>query len=210
MTSSDISTETYTALQLLFGRDRPEVAIQGLRNSGAAAGVRAALGKIDPVLREAANREIANSVAGLLHIDLVDMLLAGWRKLEDLVEAARRSLQFSGTKELVDLAAHSVTFTSQPYVDVLVDGARVVTVHLALSVVFDVNLLKATVRSARMVELHSGQCDITATLAVEGDDVATRHERVDLHLIVKLGAGIPLLTDAEQRRLEALRASGAP
>lgn len=131
MTSSSTPTQTYTALQVLFGRDGPEAAIQALWDSRAGLGVRAALDKIEPVLREAASREITTAAAGVLHLDLADMLIDGWRKHEDLVAAARRSLRPPGTTELVDLAAHRVTFTSQPYVNVLVDEANVVTVHLA-------------------------------------------------------------------------------
>lgn len=72
------------------------------------------------------------------------------------------------------------------------------------------SVLRAAVRSARIVALHSGQCDITAALAIEGDDVATRRERVDLKLVVRLGEGIPLLTDADERQRETRGEHGAP
>ena len=50
--------------------------------------------------------------------------------------------------------------------------------------------------------------DITATLAVEDDDMATRRERVELPLVVTLGDDIPLVTDAERRNSDVPRRAG--
>jgi hypothetical protein len=195
MTETSASNHTHTAAAVLFGDASPDAAAARLSGGKNGRGVTAKL-NIEPALQAAAHREIAMAASGLLQIELVDLLVAGWRKYEDLLAAARRSLASPGATELVKLATHRVTANEHPYVDLLVDGAKLATVDLELLVVFDVSLLIAAVRSARIVALHSGRCDITASLAVDGAEVATGHHVVDLPLVVTLGDGIPLLATA--------------
>jgi hypothetical protein len=58
--------------------------------------------------------------------------------------------------EVVELATHSITWTHKPQIDVLVNDARVATVHLDLSISFKVKGLVATVRYGRLVGAGSG------------------------------------------------------
>jgi hypothetical protein len=199
MTPSSPAPQNRTALALLFGQQAPEVAIQGIWDTGSARGVAAALDNIGPVLRRAATREVTTATVGLLQLDLIDMLVAGWRKQQDLVAAARRTVNAPGSTELVELARHRVTCTESPYVNLVIDGATAFTVQLKLSVLFDVTVLTASVRMGRIVALHSGRCDVTSTLVIEGIEVATGREHFDLQLVVTLGNGIPLLHDADGR-----------
>jgi hypothetical protein len=62
-----------------------------------------------------------------------------------------------------------------------------------LSVVFDISAVLAGIRTGRLVALHSGHCDITATLALEGTDIVTRRAHLDLPGAISLGQGIRLL-----------------
>jgi hypothetical protein len=192
-----------TALALLFGGD-DDAALQTIADcllSGNAAGadpaadadIGSAVAKLPQAVREAAVRDVATAAAGLLNLNLADVLVAGWRKYEDLAAAARRTLAVPGSTELVDLAAHRVTMTAQPYVSMLVDGRRVATVRIELSLVFDVTAVVAGVSTGRLTALHSGRCDVTATLAIQGMDVATERARLQLPGVIALGTGIPLL-----------------
>jgi hypothetical protein len=90
-----------------------------------------------------------------------------------------------GSTELVQLATHQVTEAQQPYISILVDDHRVATLNLDLSLVFDVSAL------------HSGHCDITATLALEGTEVITRRTRVGLPGAISLDGGIRQLPAQE-------------
>jgi len=152
-----------------------------------------ALEGLPKATREAAVREVAAAARGLLNVNLIDVLIAGWRKHQDLTSAARRTLAAPGSTELVQLATHRVTEAQQPYISVLVDGHCVATLHLDLSVVFDVSALLAGISAGRLVALRAGHCDITARLAVEGTDVVTRRTRLELPGVISLGTGIRLL-----------------
>ncbi|MGH8905585.1 MAG: hypothetical protein ACRD0K_03495 [Egibacteraceae bacterium] len=191
-----------TARWVLFDDDDVEGAAAILADSlgqgdvtGAARGV---LDGFSSVTRQAADRELARVAAGVADLDIVDVIIGGWRKHAALTAAARRSVAVPGGPEVVDLATHRITSVHQPHVDLLFDGVRVATVDFELSLDFVVRGLVATVRDGRLVALDSGRCDVTATLAVEGVEIAKRQRHLDLRLVeVRLGQGVPLLGQAE-------------
>ena len=184
----------HTALALLFGpaQDTPE-AIAHLLSADAGGNLGSALENLPKATREAAIRQVTTAAAGLLDINLADVLVAGWRKHKDLTAAARRTLAAPGSSELVDLADHSVTATQQPYVSILVDGHSVATVRFKLSLVFGVSAPLAEVHAGRLAALHTGRCDVTAALAIQDVDVVTRQARLELPGIIPLRQGIRLL-----------------
>ena len=143
----------------------------------------------------ALRNEICTATDDLLNLDLVDVLVTGWRKHAALAAAARRTAAAPGTSEVVDLATHHITMAQRPYIDLLCDGVRVGRVQLELRLDFTVAGLVAVVRAGRLVAVQAGHCTIAATLLIEGEQVATRSARLDLPLAVRLGAGIPLLPD---------------
>ena len=71
----------------------------------------------------------------------------------------------------------------------------VATVELGLSVVFDISALVAGIRGGRLVAVHSGRCDVTATLAIQDTEVISRRVHLQLPGIIPLGQGIGLLPD---------------
>jgi hypothetical protein len=79
-----------------------------------------------------------------------------------------------------------------PSLDVVVDGHRVATLQLGISVDFDIQALAVSVRDGRLVAVHSGRCDVTATLSLQDVVVATRREQLQLPLVLRLGSGMPL------------------
>jgi hypothetical protein len=70
----------------------------------------------------------------------------------------------------------------------------VATRQFGLSLEFLVNAMVAGVGAGRLVALHSGRCDITATLAVQGTNVLTKQAHFKLPGVVPLSPGIRLLS----------------
>jgi hypothetical protein len=187
--------EPLTALALLTGRDQRGA--EALAHGPLSVVIRGTLGtgldRLQRVTRDAAVDEILAAAAGLLDISLVTVILAGWREHHDLTSAARRTLAVPASTELMQLVAHQISTTRQPSVSVLVDGHRVATVELRLSLTFDVTDVLATVGAGRLVGLHAGRCDVVGTLAVQGADLLTRRARLELPGLVPLGPGARLL-----------------
>jgi hypothetical protein len=188
-----------TALALLNGQGQIVPGLTAHPPLAIEVGDLGSLGRLPEATREAAVREVRSAAAGLLDVDLIGLLVAGWRKHHDLTSAARRTLAAPASTELVDLATHQITAAKHPSITVLVDGVRVATLQLDLSVVFDVTAVLAGIRGGRLVALHTGRCDITATLAIDGTDVATRQAHLELPGTIPLGPGIRLLPAADYR-----------
>ena len=187
-----------TALDVLFGpeADIPAALAREIL-SASDQNLGRALGGLPEATREAAVREAATVAAGLLQVDLISVLVAGWREHRDISSAARRTLAAPGSAELVSMITHQVTVAQNPSVSVLVDGHRVATVQLGLSITFDVNALLAGISGGRLVTIHSGRCDITATLAVQDTDLLTKRAHLELPGAISVRQGIRLLPVSE-------------
>ena len=190
---------TPTALDLLFGpdADAAETLADEILSPGGDQNLGRALAHLSETTRKAAAQEAATTVAALLKVDLIGVLVRGWREHRDIVSAARRTLAAPGSTELVSMSAHEVTVDQRPSVSVLVDGQPVATLQLGLSIVFDVNALLLVISGGRLVTVRSGRCEITATLAVQGTDLLVRHAHLELPGVIQVRRGIRLLPIGE-------------
>jgi len=188
---------TLTALDLLFGPDAAETLAGEILSPGGDQNLGRALAHLSETTRKAVVQEAATTVAALLKVDLIGVLVRGWREHRDIVSAARRTLAAPGSTELVSMSAHEVTADQRPSVSVLVDGQRVATLELGLSIVFDVNALLLGISGGRLVAVHSGRCEVTTTLAVQGTDLLVRHAHLELPGVISLRQGIRLLPIGE-------------
>jgi hypothetical protein len=147
--------------------------------------------------REAVEEQLASVTAGLLDLDLGDLLIGAWRSRERLVEAARQTRQRPGRREVVQLGAHRITLSRNPTIELLIDGVRVHTFRFQLTVIFDVEVAALVIRDGLLTALKAGDGAVACTLALEmpGGDVELVNEqrKIRLHLIVNIGHGIPLL-----------------
>jgi hypothetical protein len=172
----------HTALELLFGagNDARESLARQLLPADADGDLGRALENLPGATRKAAAREVTAAAAGLLNVDLTGGLAAGWRKHHDLTAAAQRTIAAPGTVELVDIAGYQITTTQHPSVRVLMNDAEVATIQLGLSLAFRVTAMGAKISAGRLVALHSGRCDLTATLAIRGTAVLTKQAHLTL------------------------------
>ena len=122
----------------------------------------------------AAGNQVAVVAHGLLDLDLGDLAIAGWRKQRQLAAAAERTAANPGSSEVVELATHRVSSPHHPFVELLVNDAHVATVTFDLDIEFVIKALVVTVRDGHVVSLHTGACDVAATLAAEGIQLANR------------------------------------
>jgi hypothetical protein len=171
-----------TVLTLLVGTDEHalDTLTHAIESAGTGGNLDRAVEKLPEAARDAAAREVTAVTAGLLDLNLIDLLVAGWREYHDLTSAARRTLAAPGTSELVQLVTHRVSVSQRPYVALLVDGYQVATVQLDLSVVFDVSAVLLGVRAGLLVGVHTGSCDVSATLAIDDIEVDSKQAHLDL------------------------------
>ena len=182
-----------TAADLLFGssEDAHEALTRHVMASGR--NLARALVRLPRVTREAAVREAAVAAAGLLKVDLMEVLVAGWREHRDVYSAARRTLATPGSKELVGLAPHRVSTVQQPAVSILVDGHRVHTLQLGLSIIFEVTGLVAGIHAGRLAGVHAGRGEIGVALTIHELEVLTKRSHLELPGAMALKSGFRLL-----------------
>lgn len=201
MTTYATPLQPLTARIFMFGGKEDAVAAlsDAMTSGDLASAMGGALKNVSEGVRNAAVHELSTVSADLLDLDLASVLVAGWCKYSALTAAARRTVAAPGSEELVEIVSHRITAAHHPYVELLVNGVRVTTVDLGLELQFDIKALVAAVRSGKLVALHSGKCDITATLSIENINVATRHGQIELPLAIQLEGGVPLLSEAQHR-----------
>ena len=182
-----------TAADLLFGSS--EGAHEALTRHVMSAGrtTARAFERLPRVTREAAVREAAVVAVGLLKIDLMEVLVSGWREHRDIFTAARRTLDIPGSKELVGLAPHRITTVQQPSVGILVDNHRVHTLQLGLSIFFEVTGLVAGVHAGRLAAIHAGRGDLGVALTIHELEVLTNRTHLELPGVKSLQRGFKLL-----------------
>jgi hypothetical protein len=182
------ATRPLTTSVFLFseGQDTAQALAQALDEHGVLGSLGAALQLVSQAGRQAANSQIATVAHGLLDLDLVDLMVAGWRKQGELAAAAERTAANPGSAEVVELASHRIRSVHRPSVELLINDVHVATVNFELDIEFVVKALVVTVRSGHIVSLHTGGCDLAATLAAEGLQLASRRAHLRLPLIIRL------------------------
>jgi hypothetical protein len=179
--------QLFSVSTFLFGEDQDteQILAQTLREHGVLGSMGNALQLVSDAGREAAADQVAVVANGLLDLDLGDLVAAGWRKQGQLAAAAERTAANPGSSEVVELATHRVSSAHHPFVELLVNNLHVANVTFDLEVEFIVKALVATVRDGHLVSLHSGTCEVVATLAAEGFQLASRRAHFELPLVVR-------------------------
>lgn len=183
-----------SAFSLLFGAGAPGADDLPRQLEEQLGGV---LDNLPRAVHEAASGQIAGAAAQLLDVNLVDVLTGAWRLHQELIKAARRSLQAPGGITLQDLLPFQVSVTQDPYIDILVDDRPVARVQFSLTLEYEIRAMLPEIRAGRLVALHDGECEVTVTLAIEDQQVASRSMRFELPGVIRLGGGLRLLPAEE-------------
>lgn len=186
-----------SAAEMLFGSsaNAPEALTRHILSNGDDLGY--ALKQLTRKARHAAVREAAVAAAGLLKVDLLGVLVSGWREHKEIIAAARRTLTMLSSRELVSLPPHRIATAQQPSVGILIDGKRVASLRLGLSIIFDVEALVAGITSGRLSVVHAGRCAAGVTLTVHDMETLTKRAHLELPGAFPLGTGIRLLPGHE-------------
>ncbi|HET8987965.1 MAG TPA: hypothetical protein VFN43_05580 [Humibacillus sp.] len=195
-------TEPISARAILFGSDDDAVAslTHTLASGGIADVLDSALATFTEATRTAAVQELSRVASGLLAVSLGEVVVKAWRTHATILSAAQRTAGSPLSRELVEVATHDISWAQQPYVQLLVDGVRVATVHLELALDLEVQGLVVAIAGGRLTAVHSGSCEAAASLSAEGRSLARRAAHVELPLVLHLGDGIPLLGPEDPSR----------
>ena len=134
---------------------------------------------------------VGAAAAEFLDLDVVNVMVAGWRKYDALVDAALRTRDTELSLP-VDLAGTSIVLRQHPWVEITWQGTTIGEVHFVVAVDVHVVALGSTVRHGSLVELTSGKVVVTVSLSTLGE-VVSRHADLDPSWVVDLGSGIRIV-----------------
>jgi hypothetical protein len=208
--TSVVTSRQETPAALLFGTGTQSQQAAAQRDLGPhlRRNIRA-LARLPKTMRHEAIVAIVAAVIVLLEFDVIELLVDGWREHHDLTDAARHTLATPGSSELVALATHRITVSQQPSIDLFLNGERVETVEIELTVEFDISAAVAGVSAGMMTALHAGRCDITATLAIQGVEAIQKNKRIDLPGVLSLKQGIRLLDETDYAKANQAQPAAA-
>lgn len=201
-----VGSRLETPMALLFGEnDESQKAAAELGLGPLVRNKLRVLSRLPETMRDGAVAAVITATMVLLQFDVIELLVAGWREHHDLKAAARRTLAKPQATELVALATHRITVSRLPSVDLLLNDERVETVEIELTIQFDISAAVAGISAGMMTALHSGRCDITATLAIQGVEAIQRQKRIDLPGVISLKHGIRLLDEEDYAKASSAR-----
>jgi hypothetical protein len=160
-----------------------------LRTAGTLNQAGGLLARLGSSLQSAAHEQLAEIARGFLDIDVVDVLVQGFVKLKELVDAGR-STRTSPDSVAVDLAGHQFRLTGHPVVDLLLGEEPVMTVPFTIQLDLTVQALSATVERGAIVRFTSGTVEAVVSLASGSAQLASGRRTFDPRITINLGNGV--------------------
>jgi hypothetical protein len=142
--------------------------------------VKAVRGDVDEALQKVADQS------------LTDLLMAGWRKEEQLRAAGRRTADQPGRKETVEIGSHRITHQTRPQIEIQLDGNKVAEISVVVTVVAQVDALCVRIAFGRAWEVLAGSVTFSVKLAVGSAPPWSRSKKIDLPGVLHLDDGLVL------------------
>lgn len=184
--------EAATLRDLLFG-EAPGEPTKALAESLREHGTIRSLVPGVPGLTAVVEREVAAATDGLLAMNLGDVVAAGWKTYDALIQAARRTRDAATPEEIVALATHQIESSHHPTVEVFIDGRSIATIEIELKIVFSIAGVLAVVWRTRLTEIRSGTCTVSGSLAMQQTIITRRQRQFDLPGAIRLRRSFALL-----------------
>jgi hypothetical protein len=193
-----VSTTSFTVSELLFpGAGAADEIQRLLGERGLLEPTVGSRKRVRSGLVRAASAEVGSVAAGLLDMDLVDVLVSGWKKYGALFSAAEETMWSPDEELWVDLATHRITSTHAPSVELVLDGVTVGSIDFEIELGAEIQALRAVVRGGKLTAIRSGHIEMSARLSCEGVELKSVTREFDPSLELDLGDGVPLRDSPE-------------
>lgn len=181
------TTGPVTVRQLLLPGEHPPAALTRVASAAARRGrVDATITRLTPIGLDILGARIGEVVGGLLNVDVGDIVGAALTKHRAIAEAMRATAENPRTEVLVTLAQHRFESIFSPSVDVVVDGAIVVTIAFQVDLEARVEGGLLVIAGGGIAAVRTGRTTLSATLSCEGVTIAEHHEDIDFAGVLKL------------------------
>jgi hypothetical protein len=132
----------------------------------------------------------------LQRLDLMSLVIEGWRSYTKLIDAARQSRATPDQPQKVVVSNHQITSTHHPTIEVIINETQRYTARLTVTITFDLRLVRAIVQNAEIIAVESGSCLVSVTLGIENfPDLMKRERELPAAALLRLHSPIRLLRD---------------
>ena len=132
---------------------------------------------------------VGERVLDLLDINVVDVLIGGWRSHQDVRRELRLTADNPSRKAMVHLAHHSIQSTHTPSVEVRAQGRTLAEMSFPLELTFEIEAVGLTLHGGAIREIRPGEVKVRGTLKLENSVLLEReHAPIALPGTISLAA----------------------
>jgi hypothetical protein len=148
--------------------------------------------------------DLAPKVCELLDIKIPDVLIAAWKKVEDLRAVLEKSKLTPDETIYLELAQHTINSEHKPSVDVKIKGATVKKIELVIQLGFNLKGFLLKIQNGAIRELQTGQCEAKGTIKYGGLTVAEKKlEPIKLPLSIPITVQLPPIPETKEEEEKA-------
>jgi len=118
--------------------------------------------------------DLVARIGELLDIQIPDLLLASWKKCDELQTALEESKKSPQSVTYLGLADHSITSEHSPYIEVRIAKAPPKKIEFKLKLVFKLKACELKIQDGLIKQARAGACEVEGTLAQGPLVIATK------------------------------------
>lgn len=117
---------------------------------------------------------LGERVLDLLDINVVDVLVGGWKAHQDVRRELGRTATDPSRTAMVELTHHTIDSTHTPAIELRAQGRKVLEVSFPVELTIEIAAVRLTIRGGAIREIHSGEVKIRGTMKLENTVVLER------------------------------------
>ncbi len=172
---------------------RTEDAREAIEKSPAGAKLKDAVGKLPGIEWGPVAKEIEAKIGEVLDVDIVSVLLGGWKKYRQLQQYRDTAKYPPEETILLSLTEHSIASAHHPKIEILAGEVAVGSLEFTITLALKLEGVVLKVRGGKIRELSAGRCRGKDTLECAGVALLQKEtDPFDLPGRISLGEGIEI------------------
>ena len=110
---------------------------------------------------------LAERVGDLLEINVVEVLLAGWKKHKEVRAQLRVTAADPSRTVMVYIGHHTLDSTHKPSIELRSYGRRLVELSFPIDLTFEIEAVELTLRAGAVTQIRSGEVKVRGTVKLE-------------------------------------------
>jgi hypothetical protein len=117
---------------------------------------------------------VGERLLDLLDINVVDVLLGGWKAHQDVRRELGRTATDPSRTAMVQLTHHTIESTHTPSIELRAQGRKVLEVSFPMRLNVEIEAVRLTIRGGAIREIHPGEVKVHGTMKLENTVVLER------------------------------------